>query len=271
MEKERCLKNCLKENKNKCHPELDSGSHLVSVLEKGEIPNHCNQTPDYIPHRNLAGQALPGRGQAVKAAVWNDNIFKGVGPVLRPYGAPLRSGFTLIELLVVVLIIGILAAVALPQYNKAVEKSKATQALTLLKSLGQAQEAYYMANGRYATSFDELSVDLPAGFVPGGLLYTYRTVDNHTNGEWVVQISTERDTGNILIGHPEGHAYQGAGFGYNSQQNSLHSVGQGQIACFEINVHGVLFQRAQGDFCKKIMKAGDSICTTCATASWIMP
>ena len=57
--------------------------------------------------------------------------------------------FTLIELLVVVLIIGILAAVAVPQYEKVVEKSKATQALTLLKSAYQAAATYYMANGTY--------------------------------------------------------------------------------------------------------------------------
>ena len=74
-----------------------------------------------------------------------------------------QSGFTLIELLVVVLIIGILAAVALPQYQKAVEKSKIAQALPLLKSVGQAAQSYYLATGNIPTSFDQLEVDIPAG------------------------------------------------------------------------------------------------------------
>ena len=72
-----------------------------------------------------------------------------------------RLGFTLIELLVVVLIIGILAAVALPQYQKAVAKTKAMQGLAILKSLAQASDAYYLANGQYPTSIDDLDIEIP--------------------------------------------------------------------------------------------------------------
>lgn len=71
------------------------------------------------------------------------------------------NGFTLVELLVVVLIIGILASVALPQYEKAVAKSRFVNLVTAGKSLKDAMESFYLANGDYPQQWDQLDIEYP--------------------------------------------------------------------------------------------------------------
>lgn len=71
-----------------------------------------------------------------------------------------KKGFTLIELLVVVLIIGILAAIAVPQYQKAVLKANLHRGVSMVESLYQAQQAYYLANGHFATNIDDLDISI---------------------------------------------------------------------------------------------------------------
>lgn len=71
-----------------------------------------------------------------------------------------RNGFTLLELLIVVVIIGILAAVALPQYKKSVIKSKAAQMQNLLDTVIKASDLYYLQNAKYPKSFDDLDIEI---------------------------------------------------------------------------------------------------------------
>jgi prepilin-type N-terminal cleavage/methylation domain-containing protein len=120
-----------------------------------------------------------------------------------------NQAFTLIELLVVVLIIGILAAVALPQYTKVVERSRAAQALTLLKAVAQAQGAYLLANGEYATKFDDLAIDIPW---TGNVQAIPDRQDTKSDSNWSLQIEkTDTNTINIYMLRINGK-YKGAGF-----------------------------------------------------------
>ena len=98
----------------------------------------------------------------------------------KTYPAGKNAGFTLIELLVVVLIIGILAAVALPQYQKAVSKSRTTEAIVTLKSIIDAEEVYYMANGAYTDDLSLLDVQVN----PTGKYFKYSC---NTGGDDVVR------------------------------------------------------------------------------------
>ncbi len=159
-----------------------------------------------------------------------------------------KQAFTLIELLVVVLIIGILAAVALPQYTKAVERARASEALLLLKSVYQAAKTYELSNGDWPEKFDELAVEIPW---TGTEKWRNKSVmrDTRSNDLWSLQMYKETGYNSaIYLGRINGK-YKGVGF----------NIGQaGMLSCVENPVESEVFKGNAGDYCVKMMRCSST-------------
>lgn len=100
-----------------------------------------------------------------------------------------EKGFTLIELLVVIIIIGILAAIAIPSFLNQTAKAKQSEAKIYVGSVNRAQQTYRMENASFAANADTLSIGLPGSTVN----YSYNF--SGANASTTSITATARDAG----------------------------------------------------------------------------
>ena len=122
-----------------------------------------------------------------------------------------RKGFTLIELLIVVVIIGILAAIAIPKFANTKSKAYVTAMKSDLRNLVSAQESYFAANAKYTTDLTALGFKQSSG-VNAPSVATYA-------GAWSATNSHTQLTGTVC------------GIGVNTTNPRVAAAGEGEPAC----------------------------------------
>lgn len=175
-------------------------------------------------------------------------------------------GFTLLELLVVVLIIGILAAIALPQYQKIITKSKAAQMYDAVSSFAKSSQIFYMTNGSYPIKFDDLDITWNLKKINTSVCVTNTKVEvlQQDNFEFVIDSGFSGNPYKIITARFRNGPYKCTGFSFLLYYPTNPNL-ENRLLCYERLTHRGT-KNQQGDFCNKIMGYESYFITPYSTA-----
>lgn len=164
-----------------------------------------------------------------------------------------KKGFTLIELLVVVLIIGVLAAIALPHYRRAVAKAQAAQLQTLVSSVVKSIQRYYMVQGKYPISFDEIDLGVEWKNTTDNVCDVAVASSNkgiRQSGDYQIILNYREDSEfKVILGLFSKGQYKCTGIAYFIEGKG---VPLNQLICEEATYNRGT-KNQSGDFCEKVM------------------
>ncbi len=161
------------------------------------------------------------------------------------------KGFTLLELLVVVLIIGILAAIALPQYQMAVGKAKFSTLKNITKSLQESAQRYYLANNAYPKVMAGLDINV--------------NVKKEETKSWSLELTTSDDIVCNIWTALNGDPYVACGrkiFGETVKYYLYRDSGK-QHACLVLNSNGPDAKGPASRLCAK--ETNQPVASSCAS------
>ncbi|MBR4355187.1 MAG: prepilin-type N-terminal cleavage/methylation domain-containing protein [Elusimicrobiaceae bacterium] len=168
----------------------------------------------------------------------------------------LNTGFSLIELLAVLLVIAVLASFALFEYQKVIERSRAAEAISLLRSLYHAEKVYQMTYGKYAPSIESLSINFKGQKVNctqnnNSPCWGYYNTEAIKGEKWSIELEKGKNP-SISVGRISG-PYAGTGFFMQLDRADGVQYPLEQLACLENGMGKFKYKKKEGSYCIDVM------------------